>query len=419
MKILYLCPDIGIPVLGSKGGAVHVREMVAAFSRAGGRVVVAAPRGRKSPWEAMASLSGEFLQVPFSPATESSYRALASFIERIGEADSFARDVRRMLYDADLDAALVRSFAKVAPDFIYARSALFSTAPLTVARQVGCPLLVEVNAPIAAEQEAYRGGTLGGLGARAEAALLRGADAVLTVSAALKEHILGFGVDPDRVHVVPNGIDPAVFAPGAADPALRARWKIPEGPVLGFVGGLRPWHGVEVLPQLLDRLTPRHPAAALVIVGDGPLRAGLEQALDQLGLRARAVFTGAVHHEEIPGLMRLFDVALAPYPPLEHVFYFSPLKLFEYMACGVPVVASRSGQIGEVIESGATGLLYPPGDFDALAAACDRLLANADERRAMGERAARLIHGKFTWDHNARRAMALARAVASNKAGPS
>lgn len=416
MKILYLCPDIGIPVLGPKGGAVHVREMVAAFSRSGGQVILAAPRGRKSLWDTPASLCGEFLHVPFSPETENSYRALAGFMERIGEGDSFARDVRRMLYDTDLAAALVRSFSSVTPDFIYARSALFSTAPLTAARQLGCPLLVEVNAPIAAEQEAYRGGTLAGLGARAEAALLRGADAVLTVSAALKEHVVGFGVDPVRVHVVPNGIDPGRFAPGVPDPVVRARWKIPEGPVLGFVGGLRPWHGVEALPSLLERLSSRHPAAALVIVGDGPLRPSLERTLDGLGIRQRAIFTGAVHHAEIPGLIRLFDVALAPYPPLDHAFYFSPLKLFEYMACGVPVVASRSGQIGEVIEDGATGMLYPPGDFEAMAAACDQLLSDPAGRRAMGDRAAERILGAYTWDHNARRAMEIARNAAGRMA---
>lgn len=415
MKILYLCPDLGIPVLGGKGGAVHVREMAAAFSRAGNHVIVAAPRARRSLWEPMAELSGEFLKIDFSPETEHAYRAISAFLARVGEKDSFARDIRRMLYDMDLEAELVRMFGRRGPDFIYARCALLSTAPANAARAIGCPLLVEVNAPISAEQEAYRGGTLAGLGARAEAALLRGADAVLTVSAALKEHVVGFGVDPERVHVVPNGIDPGLFAPGPPDPAVRTRWGIPEGPILGFVGGLRPWHGVEALPPLLDHLTSRHPGVALVIVGDGPLRARLEQEFGQRGLSGRAIFVGSVQHEQIPALIRLFDVALAPYPPLDHAFYFSPLKLFEYMACGVPVVASRSGQIGEVVEHGVHGLLYPPGDFEALAAACDKLLADAARRSDMGARAARHIHQAYTWDHNAARAVKLA--IAASKGG--
>lgn len=402
-------------MLGPKGGAVHVREMVAAFTRAGHQVIVAAPAGRKSPWELPAQMAGEFAPVPVSPETDRAYRALAGYLERIGDSDSLARDLRRMLYDLDLEAALVRSYANHAPDFIYARSALFSTAPVYAARQLGCPLLVEANAPIAAEQEAYRGGTLAALGGRAEATLLSGADAVLTVSSALKEHVVGCGVDPARVHVVPNGIDATLFAPAEPDRALRERWKVPEGPVVGFVGGLRPWHGVEVLPELLARLRARHPNAALIIVGDGPLRATLEESLGRLGLRGRAVFTGAIPHEQIPGLIRLFDVALAPYPPVGHAFYFSPLKLFEYMACGVPVVASNAGQIAEVLEHGVNGLLHPPGDFDALVAACDQLLSDPARRREMGKHAARRIHDTYTWDHNARRAVDIASGIAEKR----
>lgn len=415
MKILYLCPDTGIPVLGSKGGAVHVRQMVAAFARAGHQVIVAAPAGRKSPWELPAEMAGEFAPVPVSPETDRAYRALAGYLERIGHGDSLARDLRRMLYDLDLEGALIRSYANHAPDFIYARSALFSTAPVYAARQLDCPLLVEVNAPIAAEQEAYRGGTLVALGGRAEATLLSGADAVLTVSSALREHVIECGVDPERIHVVPNGIDATLFAPAAPDGALRKRWKVPEGPVLGFVGGLRPWHGVEVLPELLARVASRHRDAALVIVGDGPLRATLEEKLDQLGLRSRVVFTGAIPHGEIPGLIRLFDVALAPYPPVNHAFYFSPLKLFEYMACGVPVVAANAGQIAEVLEHGVSGLLHPPGDLDALVDACDQLLSDPARRREMGRHAASRIHDAYTWDHNAKRAVEIAGAIAEKK----
>lgn len=417
MKILYLCPDMGIPVLGPKGGAVHVREMVAAFTRAGHQVIVAAPAGVKSPWERAAEMDGEFAPVSVSPETDRAYRALGGYLERIGGGDSLARDLRRMLYDVDLEAALVRIYANHAPDFIYARSALFSTAPVHAARQIGCPLLVEVNAPIAAEQEAYRGGTLADLGARAEAALLNGADAVLTVSSALREHVVGCGVDPARVHVVPNGIDATLFAPAAPDPALRERWKVPRGPVVGFVGGLRPWHGVEVLPELLARLGDRHRDAALIIVGDGPLRATLEESLERLGLRGRAVFTGAIPHEQIPGLIRLFDVALAPYPPVNHAFYFSPLKLFEYMACGVPVVAADAGQIAEVLEHGVSGLLHPPGDLDALVDACDQLLSDPARRREMGRHAARRIHDAYTWDHNARRAVEIAGGLGAKMGG--
>ena len=152
----------------------------------------------------------------------------------------------------------------------------------------------------------------------------------------------------------------------------------------------------------------KHPGIKLVVAGDGPLREQLLCGLTERGLREQAVFTGAVPHEEVPAVIRQLDVALAPYPALGHAFYFSPLKLFEYMACGVAVVAANCGQIAEVIRHGETGLLHAPGDLDSLAAACDRLLHNPKLRFALGQSAAGHIRSNYTWTHNARRVTELA-----------
>jgi glycosyltransferase involved in cell wall biosynthesis len=137
----------------------------------------------------------------------------------------------------------------------------------------------------------------------------------------------------------------------------------------------------------------------------------LARGLIELGLREQAVFTGTLPHEDVPAVIRQFDIALAPYPALDHAFYFSPLKLFEYMACGVPVVAANCGQIADVIRDGETGLLHAPGDLDALAAACDRLLDSAKLRFALGQSAAAHIRAGYTWTHNARRVTELAESL--------
>jgi glycosyltransferase involved in cell wall biosynthesis len=123
------------------------------------------------------------------------------------------------------------------------------------------------------------------------------------------------------------------------------------------------------------------------------------------------VFTGWLPHEEVAAVIRRFDVALAPYPRPKHDFYFSPLKLFEYMACGVPVVAGRLGQIEEVVRDGETGLLYPPDEPEALTTACDRLLTTPNLRHRLGSAAAKDVHGRYTWDHNAERVVELARSL--------
>jgi glycosyltransferase involved in cell wall biosynthesis len=180
---------------------------------------------------------------------------------------------------------------------------------------------------------------------------------------------------------------------------------------VGFVGGLRPWHGVDALPGLLSRLIERHSTLHLLVAGDGPQRGELERDLRERGIGRSAVFTGSVPHEDVAELIRQLDVALAPYPRLEHAFYFSPLKLFEYMACGVAVVAAAAGQIAEVIRDGETGLLYPAGDAEGLVAACDRLLSDPMLRRRLGDAAAKEIHGRYTWDKNAELVTDLARSL--------
>ncbi len=412
MKILFLCTDLGIPVLGRKGASVHVRSLVSALSRAGHTVVLASPLLSKSPWEVPAKLDVSLLHLPPSADTVNAVLSLKAFNESLVVTNSLPGELRRILYNQEIVTPLKRRFDNDPPDFIYERASLYSTAGVALARELNVPLLVELNAPLAVEHSTYYGGTgLGGLAAQAERWTLVQADAVLAVSSPLRDYVVSLGVEPGRVQVVPNGVDATLFHPAPPEPSIRARWGLGNGPVLGFVGGLRRWHGVEALPPLLDRLLPRYPNLRLVIAGDGPLRGELEHELRQRGIGRSVVFTGWVPHEEVPELIRQFDVALAPYSQPEHLWYASPLKLFEYMACGVSIVAARLGQITEVVRDGETGLLYPHGELDAMIAACDRLLADPALRQRLGQAAAKEVHGLYTWDQNAARVAELARAL--------
>jgi glycosyltransferase involved in cell wall biosynthesis len=326
----------------------------------------------------------------------------------LGMENSLPSAVRRILYNQPLFTELERRFGENPPDFIYERASLYATAGVLLARKLNVPLLFELNAALPLEQESYRASGFADLATKADRWILSRADAVLTVSAPLRDYVVSLGVERKRIHVFPNGVDPALFRPEPPDPRVRTRWGLGDGPVLGFVGGIRPWHGVKALPQVLDRLVGQHKNLRLVIAGDGPLRADLEGDLRQRGLMGNALFTSTLPQTEIADLIRLFDVALAPYPQLDHAFYFSPLKVFEYMACGVPVVAAAVGQIPEVVRDGETGLLYPPDDIDALVSACGQLLANPALRQRLGKAAAAEVHGRYTWDHNAARVVELA-----------
>lgn len=437
MKILYLCPDLGIPVLGRKGASVHVREMCSAFGRAGHQVVLAAQTLNKSPWESPAETSAKIVQVRPSTSTTTVAQALKEFNAKLQLENSLPGELRRILYNSDLESDLIRRFEKEPPDFIYERASLYATAGASLAKRFGAPLILELNAPLAVEQATYRSTGLGKLAAQAERWTLTHADAVVVVSSELAKHVRSLGVSPRKIQVIPNGVNPALFLPNGVEHGLQAastsaidkRSKSPKplqsvsrsglkaalrpngavAPVVGFVGGLRPWHGVEVLPELLARLQKRHPGTRLVIAGDGQLRSDLERAFAKRGLKKLVTITGLLGHEAVPDVIRTFDVALAPYPKHDHDFYFSPLKLFEYMACGIPVVAAKVGQIAETVRHGKTGLLYPAGNLNALVASCDRLLSDDALRHKLSGAAARLVRQKFTWDRNVARVVTLAR----------
>ena len=418
MKILYLCPDPGIPVLGRKGAAVHVRQMAAAFSRAGHQVILAAAILNKSPWEQPANLEATLLHLRPASTIASMGNALRAFNAMLGVESSLPGELRRILYNQELTDELKRRFESNPPDFIYERASLYGTAGVQLAGALSVPLLLELNAPLTVEQTEYRGTAFGELAVAAERLTLSRADAVLVISSALRDHVLSLGVERSHVQMIPNGVDPLLFQPTPRDLSVRSRLGLGEGLVLGFVGGLRPWHGVEILPELLGRLAKRHPRLRLVIAGDGPLRAALEDAFRKKRLSGKVVFTGALPHEEVAAVIRQFDVAVAPYPRLDHAFYFSPLKLFEYMACGVAVVAADLGQISEVVRHGRTGLLYPPGNLAVLTASCHRLLSDSKLRLMLGRSASKLIHTHYTWERNASRVIELARSLMGSRRKP-
>ena len=407
MRILFVCGDLGIPVLGGKGASAHVRALATALAGTGHEVAVAAGSLVRSPWERPAAVDVPVVHLPPSERTTATFAALKARGAVLGAAGPVAGEVRRILYDDELLAQLRARVAHERPDVVYERASLHTTAGARLAEELEVPYIVEVNAPLALEQATYRGNGLAAFAAAAERRTLRAAGAVVAVSAALSDYVVSLGVEPAKVSVLPNGVDPERFRPSPVDGRTRQRLGLDGAPVLGFVGGLRPWHGVDALPGLLRRLD----RARLVVVGDGPLRASLDQRLRDYGVRDRVVFTGLIPHEEVPDVVRALDVALAPYEPLDHPFYFSPLKLFEAMACGVPVVAARIGQIEEVVEDGQTGLLYRPGDEDALAGACERLLADEDLRARIGAAAATAVRVRYTWRANAERIVQLAESL--------
>lgn len=246
------------------------------------------------------------------------------------------------------------------------------------------------------------------------------ADAIICVSNQSRDHLIeSWEVDPDKIHVLPNGVDTELFRPVSDNAKLRSELKMSgSGPVVGFVGGFHAWHGLDVLVRAFEKVKLKVPSAKLLLVGDGPVRETVEHLVDSLGLQEATVMTGHIDQLEVPEFLGVMDVVTLPYPPLPKAMWFSPLKLYEYLASGKAIVASDAGQISEVLRHGETGILVEPGNPDALAEAITDLLRSAGQRARVGRAARQQAVEEHSWDRYATRLEKVYRGVidSSNQA---
>jgi glycosyltransferase involved in cell wall biosynthesis len=291
------------------------------------------------------------------------------------------------------------------PDVLYERYNLFLLAGLLLRARHGLPMLLEVNAPLAAERSEFGGLQMKSLARFCERTLWRGADAVLPVTEVLAADVRRARGRQGGVHVIANGANLERPLDAGSTAAVRERLHLPPGAlILGFVGFVRDWHGVGWAVDALPRLAPE---VHLLVVGDGPALPELRSRAEALGVATRVRLIGRAPHADVPAYMRTFDVALqtAATP------YASPLKLFEYMALGRAIVAPDQPNIREVLAHGENGLLFRPGDEASFVSALQRLCAEPELRRALGAQALSTVRRTpYSWAHNARRIAVLARA---------
>ena len=315
-RFAYVSADLGVPVFGRKGCSIHVQEVLRSLARQG----------------AQANLFTTSCEGEPSPGLEAvRLRALP----RPPKGDRAAREQAELAGNANLR----RELELAAPfDFVYERYSLWSFAGMEFARDAHVPGLLEVNSPLIEEQAEYRV-LVDRIGAERVAERTFGAaTALIAVSDEVAAYLERFSAARGKVHVVPNAVDPDRFPEGVR-PALPVE---PGVFTVGFVGTLKAWHGLSFLIEAFALLHTRQPRTRLLIVGDGPELEKLVADVTVRGLANATHFTGSVPSGEVAGLLAAMDVAVAPYPNLPQ-FYFSPLKVYEYMAGGLPVVASRIG----------------------------------------------------------------------------
>ena len=383
MNILYLCADRGIPIRGHKGAAVHVRAMSDAFARAGHHVTLLTPRiGLKDGPLPHA----ELIKVPLPHCAK----------DDLDEAS--ARDRQSQAYNQVLYEAAQQVLAERHVDFIYERYSLWSDVGARLSDETGLPLVLEVNAPLCEEAARYRHLSDAELAAQVAATQFKGAHSIAVVSEALREYVVEKGASAEKVHLLPNAVDPQHFHPAVRGGAVHQRYGLHDRIIVGFVGRVRPWHDLDTLLQAVGQLHREDKRYHLLLVGQMPDQ--LPAQLEQYGLSDAATVTGPVPHDAVPEYIAAMDVAVSSHLPLAN-FYFSPLKLYEYLACAVPTVAADIGQPSRLIEPRVTGYLYQPGHVASLIMAIRTLVDNPAHAREVAWQGAVSVLTKHTWDQNA------------------
>jgi glycosyltransferase involved in cell wall biosynthesis len=374
MRVAYVCADRGVPIFGRKGCSIHVQAILRAFLRHGDEVDLYAAR-----------LGGE---------TPAEFEALR--IHRIetksGNGNNCCSSDSPVAVNDALLSALRSSGIRY--DLVYERHALWSSSAMEWAEDQGIDGVLEINAPLVDEQLEHRRLDNPQLAGSLVSAAMHAAKLRVAVSFEVAARHGKYGFRPEDFLICPNGFDPDRFPPLNENADKRES----DHPfTVGFLGTLKPWHGLDVLLEAFSLVAHSNPVYRLLIVGDGPLLELLDSRLTEEGLRSRATLTGSVDPSDVPRWLGLMDVGTAPYANAQEL-YFSPLKLVEYMAAGLPVVASRGGQIEELVTHEKTGLLVEPGNALDLAAAIKRLREKPEFARDVSRAARTYVLENLTWD---------------------
>jgi glycosyltransferase involved in cell wall biosynthesis len=383
MRIAYVCADRGIPVFGCKGGSIHGQEVIRALGHQGHQVTLFAARlGGDAPAD-LASVPVH--RLPQGP-----------------KHDPAQRERAEMAADRDLRHALETAGPF---DLVYERYSLWSASAMEYARDRHIPGVLEVNAPLLKEQIQYRQLIHADQAQAVAQRVFTAASTLVAVSQSVADYLATFPQTQGRIHIIPNGVNIQRFRPSGSVPFTSSPPSPPY--TIGFLGTMKDWHGLPLLAEAFTQVHRQCPQARLVMIGDGPARPAMEAALIEQGLGAAVHWYGRVRPDQIPALLSTLDVAVAPYPPLAN-FYFSPLKVYEYMAVGLPVVASDLGQLRQIICPGVNGLLCPPGDAAALADQLQQLQAQPRLRQRLGQAARQTMVENHSWDQRVEAMLAVA-----------
>ena len=297
-----------------------------------------------------------------------------------------------------------RSIKGDKPSLVYQRGSMNNFSGSVLSAILGVPLVLECNNSIKWEAKNWKKSRFAIIEELCERINFMIAYKVAVVSEILKESLVSFGVPEQKIIVNPNGVDPVRFNSDLDCPRLRSAYPGKKH-FVGFIGIFGQWHGVLTLASAVKHVIQECADVQFVIVGDGLLKSRMVEILKTDGVLDHVSFTGVVAHGEAPNYLSICDVLVSPHEDMEDgsPFFGSPTKIFEYMAMGKGIVASRVGQLGEILEDGVNAVLVEQRNPKALAEGILTLVTNPELRASLGRLARKKVLSQFTWEQNFRR----------------
>ncbi|MCP4419992.1 MAG: glycosyltransferase family 4 protein [Chloroflexi bacterium] len=403
LRVAYVMQNVGVDLASEVGQMMLVRQTIQGLEQRGhtvdlfnlqGHDVVAYPN--------LADLTQQ-RHLPLGMSGKRPYQLMEGGLRRLQHA-------LKMPYLAEFDSRrFYEAAVRALPDYqiCHEYAGLLSLGTAYASQKTDVPYVLTVDADLLLEAGVVGEPITGVRRKVAKWAAQKSyqlANQIITVSTLTKENLVeNWGVAAKKISVIPNGVTVSLFNQPVDTTQIRAELGVGDAPIIMFVGGFQMWHGLDKLLEAVAVVVNILPEVRLLLVGDGPARPFVEETIHRLNLRKQVSITGFQPHARIPKLLAIADVVSLPYPKLPQEMWFSPLKLYEYMAAGKAIVASNAGQIKHVIRHNENGLLVTPGDVTELARACLHILQDKAAQMRLGANAQQEAEMEHSWSRQIER----------------
>lgn len=391
MKILYYSPHPELNLTDLAGYGTHMREMINAFKSLGNDVLPVIMGGTepKAVMPSANSSGKQFLK-----------QILPGIIKRT------VKDFLLLQNDRKAGQLLEQKMMEFKPDLIYERANYLNISGVEMAKKYGVKHFLEVNAPYVDETKEFSNAPtmFYRTALKREKQQILGTEMAMFVSSPLRNYFLQKmpGLKAEKTMVTPNCINPDKINNSTSEGnKVKDKYHLNGNTVIGFVGSIFPFHGVELLIGAFDSLYKSFPNTKLLIIGGGQLLEKLKEQAKSLASKENIIFTGSVKHDKVFSCIQAMDITVLA----KTNWYCSPIKLLEYGAMGKATIAPDTESVMDIMTNEADGLLVNP-DVASIEKAMRLYVEKPELRNVYAQTFRNKILTNFTWTLCAQRVLA-------------